>query len=81
MRDGGDSGNGRWKRLDDFLRTDPRDPGCSTCRHDIDTYAELTVNRGAPASRFPGVTAHLESCADCRDDLKGLISALSDITD
>jgi hypothetical protein len=61
-----------------FLRTGPGDPGCSVCRRDIDAYAELAVSGGAPASRLPGVAAHLESCADCRQDVEGLIAALRD---
>jgi len=82
MRNGPiDSGKDRWKRLDNFLRTDPIDPGCSICRLDIDLYAELTVSGRSPAARFPGIAAHLESCADCRGDLKGLMAALSCQTD
>lgn len=69
-------GDGHWSRLDDFLRTSPGDPGCSVSRRDIGAYAELTVSDGAPALRFPDVTAHLESCVDCREDVEGLIAAL-----
>ena len=75
----GDSGRELWEKLDALLRTDPDDPGCSICRLDIDVYAELSVRGGAPAARFPGVATHLASCAECRDDLDGLIAALSRI--
>jgi hypothetical protein len=77
----GDSGHEHWARLDDFLRTSPADPGCAGCRLGIDAYAELTVDDGAPAALLPGVAAHLESCADCREDLEGLIAALSHTSD
>lgn len=78
-RDSG-TGSGHWKRLDDLLRTDPDDAGCDACRLDIDAYADLVVIGGAPAARYPGVAAHLNSCADCREDLEGLIAALSHTT-
>ena len=48
---------------------------------DVDVYAELTLDGGAPAARFPGVAAHLESCAECREDVEGLIAALRDTAD
>ena len=72
-----DSGREPWERLDALLRTDPDDPGCSVCRLDIDVYAELSIKGGDPVTRFPGVAAHLRSCAECHDDLEGLIAALS----
>jgi hypothetical protein len=75
------SGDGYWSRLDDFVRTSPVDPGCSVCRRDIDVYAELTLSGGAPARRLPGVAAHLESCADCREDAEGLLAMLRDPAD
>lgn len=77
----GDSVNERWTRLDNFLRTSPSDPGCATCRLDIDTYAELTIRGRTPTALLPGVAAHLEACADCQEDLKGLIAALSQTLD
>jgi hypothetical protein len=76
-----DSGDGHWSRLDDLLLTSPVDPGCSVSRRDVDVYAELTLDGGAPAARFPGVAAHLESCAECREDVEGLIAALRDTAD
>lgn len=77
MGDGpGVSGDGPWTRLDGFLRADPGDPGCTRCRLDLDVYAELTIAVGAPATLLPGVATHLESCADCQDDLTGLIAAI-----
>lgn len=74
------SGRELWKRLDALLWTDPEDPGCSICRLDIDVYAEISVKGGDPAARLPGVAAHLGSCAECRDDLEGLIAALTRTT-
>lgn len=66
-----------WARLDDYLRTDPSDPGCETCRLNLDTYAELATSSSAAAELLPHVAAHLESCLDCREDLRGLIGALA----
>ena len=63
------------------LRTSPGDPGCSVSRRDIGAYAELIIRGSPPAPRFPGVAAHLESCAACWEDVEGLIAALRDTAD
>ena len=69
----GDAGS----RLEDLLRADPSDCGCDVARGTLDVYATAVV-AGAPArARFPGVAAHLEGCAQCRDDLTGLVAALT----
>lgn len=76
-----ESAHGLWTRLDALLRTDPDDPGCGICRIDLDAYAEGEVDDATPAARYPHVAAHLRSCPECRDDLEGLIAALSHTTD
>ena len=72
-----DTADEHWTRLDDYLRTDPSDPGCDMCRLDLPAYAELTTDGGAAAELLPHVAAHLGSCPDCREDLRGLIDALA----
>lgn len=78
QRSQGKSGNGHWARLDSFLWTDPRDCGCDLCRQEIEIYAELSADGKSPELRFPRIAAHLVSCHDCREDLTGLVSALSE---
>jgi len=59
-----------------LLGDDSRDPGCDAGFEVLDRYAEAVV-RGEDAARlFPGITAHLASCAACREDTAGLIAAL-----
>ena len=69
-----------WRRLDTFLRTDPRDPGCDAVRERLDVFAELSVQGRAPSLRFPGIGAHLASCGKCSEDLAGLVAHLVDET-
>lgn len=73
----GPSGHGHWTRLDIFLWTDLDDLGCSTCREEIDVYAETALTGEDPALHLPAVAAHLVLCENCREDLAGLLSSLS----
>jgi len=63
--------------LERFLRTDPRDVGCTEAMEMLHIYAELTV-AGAPAEQqYPGIAAHLRSCGPCGEDFDGLLATLS----
>ncbi|MDQ6778323.1 MAG: hypothetical protein M3071_19365 [Actinomycetota bacterium] len=65
--------------LDEFLRTDPRDVGCSKAMEVLDVYAELvSVDPEAAWRRYPGVAAHLRACGPCAEDLAGLLAAVED---
>jgi hypothetical protein len=65
--------------LDQFLRTDPRDAGCSEAMELLHVYAELVRQDPRLArERYPGVAAHLEACGPCAEDLAGLLAAMVD---
>lgn len=66
-----------WSELDRLLQTDPRDSGCQAAMAVLHVYAEL-VDRDAEEARrrFPGVSAHLQACGPCADDLEGLLAAI-----
>ncbi|HWN62160.1 MAG TPA: hypothetical protein VNO25_16015 [Streptosporangiaceae bacterium] len=65
-----------WPELDRFLRTDPRDIGCTRAMEMLHVYAEL-VAAGAPAAeRYPGLAAHLSACGPCGEDFEGLLAAV-----
>ena len=65
-----------WSALERFLRTDPRDVGCSQAMDMLYVYAEL-VAAGEPAvERYPGIAAHLRACGPCGEDFEGLLAAL-----
>lgn len=72
-----DPGGAPWQTLASLLRSDPRDLGCTACRVDIAVYAELVADGEDAATRHPGVAAHVRACGDCRDDLDGLVIAVS----
>jgi hypothetical protein len=66
------------ERLARFLRTDPRDVGCDEAMAVLLVYADLVAHdAGAATERYPGVAAHLAACGPCREDLTGLLAALS----
>lgn len=67
------------ERLARFLRTDPRDVGCDEAMAVLHVYAELVARDAeAAAEGYPGVAAHLAACGPCREDLTGLLAAMSD---
>lgn len=70
--------HGQWTRLDIFLWTDLDDLHCNVCRDGIDIYAEIIMNGADPALHLPAIAAHLLLCENCREDLAGLVSTLSD---
>jgi hypothetical protein len=66
------------ERLDQFLRTDPRDVGCDEAMAVLHIYVDLTVAGGdAAAERYPGVAAHLLECGPCAEDFAGLLAAVT----
>jgi hypothetical protein len=66
-------------RLARFLDTDPRDVGCDEAMELLHVYADLVADDPeAAAERLPGVAVHLAACGPCRDDLVGLLAAVSD---
>jgi hypothetical protein len=65
------------ERLDQFLRTDPRDVGCDEALAVLHIYVDLVVAGENPAERYPGVAAHLAACGPCDADLTGLLLAVA----
>ena len=61
--------------LNDLLLADARDPGCQAGVEIVDHYVELELAGGNPASRYPGLAAHLRSCPACRLDHDGILEA------
>jgi len=65
------------ERLDQFLRTDPRDVGCEEATAILHVYADLMAAGADAAHRYPGVAAHLQACGPCGEDLAGLLLAVT----
>ena len=61
--------------LDDLLRVDPGDAGCTAGEDILDAVAELQLAGRDPADVYPGTVIHLHSCPGCAADLAGLIEA------
>ena len=66
------------ERLEQFLRTDPRDVGCDEAMAVLHVYADLVADGEDAAGRYPGVAAHLLACGPCNDDYTGLLAAVTD---
>jgi hypothetical protein len=69
-----------YSELDHFLRTDPRDVGCTQAMKILHVYAELVAAAEPPEQRYPGIAAHLHACGPCGEDFDGLLAALRDET-
>ncbi len=63
----------RRKRLDDLLRAEEGDAGCTAGEAILDAYVELAGED--PATVFPGTAIDLKSCPGCRADHDGLLEA------
>ena len=63
--------------LERFLRTDPRDVGCSEAISVLHVYVDLIAAGEDAADRYPGVAAHLAECGPCGDDFAGLLAAVT----
>ena len=64
-------------RLERFLRTDPRDVGCTEATAVLHVYVDLIAVGHDAAARHPGVAAHLAACGPCGDDFAGLLAAVT----
>jgi len=69
-----------YSALDHFLRTDPRDVGCTQAIEMLHVYAELVASGEPAEQRYPGIAAHLHACGPCGEDFDGLLAALRDET-
>jgi hypothetical protein len=57
----------------------PAEPeiGCEECFDGLDCYVEIELAGADADSRFPGMGAHLEGCAACRNDHDSLLALIS----
>jgi predicted anti-sigma-YlaC factor YlaD len=61
--------------LDELLRAEPGDAGCTAGEDILDAYVEVELAGEDPARVFPGTAIHLQSCPGCRADHDGLLEA------
>lgn len=50
---------------------------CEQCFELIDVYVELEHQGASPDERIPGMRAHLEGCAACREEHDSLLALLA----
>ena len=62
-------------RLDELLRAEDGDAGCTAGEEILDAYVELELAGEDPARAYPGTAIHLRSCPGCRADHRGLLEA------
>jgi hypothetical protein len=62
-------------RLDELLRSDDGDAGCTAGEDILDAYVELELDGEDPVGIYPGTAIHLQSCPGCRADHDGLLKA------
>ena len=71
------------RALDELLRVNERDAGCTAGETILDAYVDLELAGEDPALVFPGTAIDLETCPGCRADHDGLLEAarrFADIT-
>jgi hypothetical protein len=64
-------------KLEQFLRTDPRDVGCEEAMAALHVYVDLVAAGEDAAGRYPGIAAHLMACGPCEEDFTGLLLAVT----
>jgi hypothetical protein len=62
-------------RIDEMLRAEDGDAGCTPGEEVLDAYVELELAGEDPARTYPGTAIHLRSCPGCRVDHDGLLEA------
>ena len=63
------------RNLDELLRAEDGDAGCTAGAEILDAYVELELSGEDPARVYPGTAIHLQSCPGCRADHDGLLEA------
>jgi hypothetical protein len=61
--------------LDELLRAQDGDAGCTAGEDILDAYVELELAGEDPAHVYPGTALHLRSCPGCQTDHDGLLEA------
>jgi hypothetical protein len=67
------------RTLDDLLRAQDGDAGCTAGEAILDAYVELELAGEDPAGVFPGTAIHLRSCPGCQNDHDGLLEAAREL--
>lgn len=67
--------------LDDLLRAQDGDAGCTAGEAILDAYVELELAGEDAARAYPGTAIHLQSCPGCRADHDGLFEAARRFSD
>jgi hypothetical protein len=63
------------RRLDELLRAQDGDAGCTAGGSILEAYVELELAGEDPAHAYPGTAIHLRSCPGCQADHGGLLEA------
>jgi predicted anti-sigma-YlaC factor YlaD len=66
---------GGLRPLDELLRADDGDAGCTAGEEILDMYVQLELVGEDPARVYRGTAIHLRSCRACRADHDGLLEA------
>jgi predicted anti-sigma-YlaC factor YlaD len=61
--------------LDELLRAESGDAGCTAVAEILEAYVELELAGEDPARVYRGTAIHLQSCPGCRADHDGLLEA------
>ena len=69
------------RHLDELLRAQDGDAGCSAGEEILDAYVDLELAGEDPARVYPGTAIHLQSCPACQADYRGLLEAARRIAD
>ncbi len=62
--------------LQEILDLHESEMDCETCNEQLDCLAELAAVGHDPKKLLPAVQAHLECCADCREEFEALLCIL-----
>jgi hypothetical protein len=69
------------RRVDELLRAEDGDAGCTAGEEILDAYVELELAGEDPARVYPGTAIHLQSCPGCQVEHDGLLEAARRFSD
>jgi hypothetical protein len=61
------------ERIDRLLGPTGPEVSCDTCFEVIDEYVDLELQGLDAEARIPGMRAHFDGCAACREEHEGLL--------
>jgi hypothetical protein len=67
----------REQALDRLLGPGGPEIDCDACFDELDRYVELEVARADADAAVPGLRAHLDGCAACREEHESLFALVS----